>query len=71
MTTDPLDTVRDTTAARDRALQAAEAARTAQHAAIAEAARQGAKQQDIVKITGLTRERVRQITRAAGIQSQR
>lgn len=36
--------------------------------AIAEAARAGMRQADIVRITGYTRERVRQICRAAGIE---
>lgn len=38
------------------------------YAAIAAAAQAGAKQRDIVEITGLSRERVRQICRDAGVK---
>lgn len=37
-------------------------------AAIVEAAKQGVRQGEIVKVTGYTRERVRQICRAAGVE---
>ena len=37
-------------------------------AAIAAAALKGVKQTDIVRVTGYTRERVRQICRAAGVE---
>jgi hypothetical protein len=43
-------------------------AREALAEAIVEAARSGMRQVDIVKVTGYTRERVRQIVRAAGIE---
>jgi uncharacterized protein (DUF2336 family) len=36
--------------------------------AIVEAAREGMRQADIVRITGYTRERVRQICRGAGVE---
>jgi hypothetical protein len=67
MATDPLTPVRTTTDALRDAEVALERARSAQHTAIAEAARQNAKQADLVRITGLSRERIRQICRAAGI----
>lgn len=38
--------------------------------AIVEAARAGAKQRDIVAITGYNRERIRTIVRAAGIEAE-
>lgn len=44
------------------------AARDRVRAAIVDAARQGARQRDIVAVTGLGREQVRRIVRAAGIE---
>jgi hypothetical protein len=44
------------------------AARPALADAIVEATREGRKQADIVRITGYTRERIRQICRAAGLE---
>lgn len=51
-----------------RAQEAADDARQRLAAAIAEAARGGMRQVEIVKVTGYTRERVRQICRAAGVE---
>jgi len=51
-------------AAHRRAARHAEQTLAALHAAIAEAASQGVRQTDLVKITGYTRERIRQICRA-------
>lgn len=51
-----------------RARDAAEDARLRLAVAIAEAARAGTRQAEIVRITGYTRERVRQICRAAGVE---
>ncbi|MFC7382837.1 hypothetical protein [Sphaerisporangium rhizosphaerae] len=50
------------------AIERAEMARDELARAIVEAARDGVRQVDIVKATGYTRERVRQICRAAGIE---
>jgi hypothetical protein len=55
------------TEAHAAARKAADEALKALHAAIADAARSGEKQRDIVEVTGLTRERVRQISRDAGV----
>jgi hypothetical protein len=44
--------------------------RNALNEAIAEAARNGTKQRDIVAVTGFTREHVRRVTRAAGIEAE-
>jgi hypothetical protein len=52
---------------RERA--AAEATRQRLTPEVVAAAQAGARQVDIVKASGLTRERVRQICRAAGIES--
>lgn len=49
---------------RERQRQEAESLR-ALHAAIVAAAASGTRQRDIVTITGLTRERIRQICKAA------
>ena len=46
----------------------ADAARTALHEAIVEAALDGMRQGDIVRLTGYTRERIRQILRAGGVE---
>lgn len=67
-----LDTVTDDlekTAREHRNAQVALAnARTRLAAAIVAAARAGRRQSEIVRVTGYTRERVRQICRAAGIE---
>jgi hypothetical protein len=54
---------RGAVAAHRRAAKRAEQT-LALHAAIAEAASQGVRQTDLVKMTGYTRERIRQICRA-------
>jgi hypothetical protein len=46
------------------------AARNELNEAIVEEARKGTRQRDIVAVTGLSRERVRQICRAAGIEAE-
>lgn len=46
----------------------AEAARVALHEAIVAAGRDGARQVDLVRSTGYTRERIRQILRAGGVE---
>lgn len=46
-----------------------EAARDDLAVEIAEAAREGRRQRDIVAVTGLSRERVRQICRSAGVEA--
>lgn len=62
--------------ARVAAKQLVEAAKVRREAArddlavqIAEAAREGRRQRDIVAVTGLSRERVRQICRSAGVEA--
>ena len=64
VTTDPAEPIRAAVAAHRRAARRAEQTRAALHAVIAEAASQGVRQTDLVKITGYTRERIRQICRA-------
>lgn len=51
-----------------QARDAAEDARLQLAAAIAGSARAGTRQAEIVRVTGYTRERVRQICRAAGVE---
>jgi hypothetical protein len=65
MTTDQVQPVRDAVTAYQLAKERADDALAALHAAIAEAAAQGVKQNELVKITGYTRERIRQISRQA------
>ncbi len=48
--------------------EAVKVTRPALAEAIVDAARSGRKQGEIIKVTGYTRERVRQICRAAGIE---
>lgn len=50
------------------AKEALDKARPALAEAIVEAARSGTRQTDIVRVTGYTREQVRRICRAAGIE---
>ena len=64
VTTDPAEPIRAAVAAHRRAARRAEQTRATLHAVIAEAASQGVRQTDLVKITGYTRERIRQICRA-------
>lgn len=52
-----------------KAKAALDVARPRLAAAIADAARAGVKQAEIVRVTGYTREQVRRICRAAGIES--
>jgi len=47
----------------------ADAARQALHEAIVEAGRGGMRQIDLVRVTGYTRERIRQILRAGGVEA--
>jgi hypothetical protein len=63
MTTDQVQPVRDALTAYQLAKERAEDTLAALHAAIAEAAGQGVRQNELVKITGYTRERIRQISR--------
>jgi hypothetical protein len=65
MTTDQVQPVRDAVAAYQLARERADEALTTLHAAIAEAAAQGVRQNELVKLTGYTRERIRQISRQA------
>jgi hypothetical protein len=65
MTTDQVQPVRDAATAYQLAKERADDALAALHAAIAEAAAQGVRQNELVKITGYTRERIRQISRQA------
>jgi len=58
----------DAAATYRTAKQALDAARPALAVAIAEAARAGVRQNEIVRVTGYTREQVRRICRAAGIE---
>jgi hypothetical protein len=51
-----------------QARQRADREREALAAAIVKAARNGRRQVEIVRVTGYTRERVRQICRAAGVE---
>ncbi|WP_405799258.1 hypothetical protein [Streptomyces sp. NBC_01506] len=71
MATDPLTTVTAAHAEHERLKAATDTALRTLHEAIADAAKAGTKQQDIVAITGLSRERVRQICRAAGVRGTR
>ena len=64
VTTDPAEPIKAAAAAHRRAARRAEQTLAALHTAIAEAASQGVRQADLVKITGYTRERIRQICRA-------
>jgi hypothetical protein len=52
----------------DQAKARADAARTALAGAIVQAAHDGTRQRDIVKATGYSRERVRTILRAGGVE---
>lgn len=63
--TSPLQAAVD---AHRKAQVAANDARQQLAEAIAEAARSGTRQAEIVRVTGYTRERVRQICRAAGVE---
>lgn len=54
--------------AHNAALAAVVTSRERLYAAIADAARDGMRQSDIVDVTGYTREQVRRICRAAGIE---
>ena len=67
VTTDPAEPIKAAVAAHRRAAKRAEQTLAALHAAIAEAASQGVRQTELVKITGYTRERIRQICRAGWI----
>lgn len=67
MTNPELNDVIAAQATYERLREEMEKAREALHAAIAEASRAKVKQRDIVAATGLTRERVRQIARDAGV----
>jgi hypothetical protein len=59
--TDPAEPIKAALAAHRRATKRADETLAALHAAIADAARQGVRQGELVKITGYTRERIRQI----------
>lgn len=52
----------------DRARTARETARQALHAAMVRAARDGVPQVEIIKVTGYSRERVRTVLRAGGVE---
>lgn len=56
--------------AHQQAKTALDAARTELADAIVEAARAGTKQADIARTSGYTREQVRRICRAAGLQAE-
>lgn len=71
MADDPLADVRAHQEKYEAAMTAAENARDARDAAIVDAARRDTKQADIVREIGLSREQVRRICRAAGIESAR
>jgi hypothetical protein len=62
--TGPATQVKTALAAHRRASKHAEETLATLHAAIAVAAAQGVRQNELVKITGYTRERIRQICRA-------
>jgi DNA invertase Pin-like site-specific DNA recombinase len=64
----PVTKLGDATRAYRRAKEALDKARPELAAAIVEAARSGMRQADIVRETGYTREQVRRICRAAGIE---
>ena len=66
MSADPADRVRTALAAYRRASRSSDVALAELHAAIADAAAGGVRQNELVRITGYTRERIRQITRQAG-----
>jgi hypothetical protein len=63
--------VRQALAAQHRAEEHLTRARAELHAAIAEALESGIRQAELVKMTGLSREHVRRIARAAGVKSDR
>jgi hypothetical protein len=63
MATNPVEPVRNAVTAYQLAKERAEDALAALHAAIAKAAVQGVRQNELVKITGYTRERIRQISK--------
>jgi hypothetical protein len=69
------DAVEATKEANDQRLRTArekaEAARLALAEAMVEAARQGTRQTEIIKVTGYSREHVRTILRAGGVESDR
>jgi malonyl CoA-acyl carrier protein transacylase len=65
MDSDPVATVRTALTTHQRASKRADETLAALHAAIAEAAAQGVRQNELVKVTGYTRERIRQICRTA------
>lgn len=63
-----MDELEDVARRYQSAKAALDAVRPELAAAIVAAARAGTRQADIVRVTGYTRERVRQICRAAGIE---
>ncbi|MGW3492055.1 hypothetical protein [Streptomyces sp. NPDC001054] len=64
----PLNHVRTAHAHHEHLKSETDDALKALYAAIAEAARTGTAQKDLVEVTGYSRERIRQICRAAGVQ---
>ncbi|MER5769543.1 hypothetical protein [Streptomyces sp. NPDC001985] len=68
METDPIAQLKIAQARYDRMKEEAEAALRDVHAAVVAAHSAGVKQVEVVAITGYSRERIRQITRQAGIQ---
>lgn len=67
MSTGPLAKITATSAALHAAEEAVARARADRDAAIADALQQDVQQATIVRITGLSREAIRRIARAAGI----
>lgn len=65
MDTDPADAVTKALAAHQRAEKRVDETRAALHAAIAKASAADVKQSELVRLTGYTRERIRQIVIAA------
>jgi hypothetical protein len=65
MDTDLAARVKSAVAAYRRASQRSDAALAELHSVIAEAAAGGVRQNELVTITGYTRERIRQLTRQA------
>lgn len=65
MSSDPTEQVTKATAALNRALKRADQRRAALHAEIVKARADGVRQKVIVRITGYSRERIRQIEKAA------
>jgi hypothetical protein len=61
--------VRQALAAQHRAQEQLGRARDELHAAIVEALESGVRQADLVRLTGLSREHIRRIARAAGLKA--